>query len=68
MNRFVFTCPETGVVILTDKKATAACVEQLKPHPLRVYCPACQTDDCTTFSACKSFPLRRRIPINVAAS
>jgi hypothetical protein len=68
MNRFVFTCPETGVVVLTDKQAMPACVEQLKPYPLRVYCPACRTDHRTTFKECKSFPLRRRVPINVATS
>ena len=68
MNRFVFTCPASGVVVLTDKIATPATVQQLQPYPLRVYCPACRADHCTTFSDCKSFPLRRRISIKVAAS
>jgi hypothetical protein len=68
MNRFVFTCPASGVVVLTDKIATPATIQQLQPYPLRVYCPACRADHRTTFSACKSFPLRRRIPINAAAS
>jgi hypothetical protein len=68
MNRFVFTCPETGVVILTDKKATLACVEQLRPYPLRVYCPACHLTHDTTYSECKPYPLRSRISIDTLAS
>jgi hypothetical protein len=68
MNRFVFTCPATGVLILTDKKAAPACLDQLKPYPLRVYCSACRINHDTTFSECKSYPLKRRIPINTKAS
>jgi hypothetical protein len=68
MNRFVFICPTSGVAVLTDKIATPATVQQLKTYPVRVYCPACRADHRITFSECKSFPLRRRIPINVSAS
>jgi hypothetical protein len=62
MHRFVYTCPISGLAILTDKNAEKDWLITLARFTLSVSCPACDEEHETTFSKCQAFPLRTNAP------
>ena len=68
MNRLVYTCPITGVVLLTDSFVQARFCQHAGALHFAIYCPACDEQHWTSIGKCRAYPVKEGGSLRAEAS